>query len=91
MSENRGLQQLLDGVILETGIIDGAVLTRRGEGFLPVGQVVRDGETVLACAGSSYVASPTLEALRQRGEMESGYLKISGELEQKIRFAQLRS
>ncbi len=45
---------------------------------------MRDREGVLACAGSSYVASPTLEALTHRGELEGGYLKISAELVKKI-------
>jgi coenzyme F420 hydrogenase subunit beta len=61
-AQSGGTVSALVSFALETKVIDGAVLTRRGEGFLPGGQVVRDRETVLACAGSSYVASPTLEA-----------------------------
>jgi coenzyme F420 hydrogenase subunit beta len=64
-AQSGGAVSALVSFALETGVIDGAVLTRRGEGFLPEGQVVRDRETVLACAGSSYVASPTLEAFNR--------------------------
>ncbi len=64
-AQSGGTVSALVSFALETGIIDGAVLTRRGEGFLPQGQVVRDREGVLACAGSSYVASPTLEAFNR--------------------------
>lgn len=64
-AQSGGAVSALVSFALEEGIIDGAVLTRRGEGFLPQGQVVRDREGVLACAGSSYVASPTLEAFNR--------------------------
>jgi coenzyme F420 hydrogenase subunit beta len=64
-AQSGGTVSALVSFALEAGIIDGAVLTRRGEGFLPQGQVVRERQGVLACAGSSYVATPTLEAFNR--------------------------
>ncbi len=53
---------------LEEGTIESAVLTRN-QGGVPRGVVASTPEEVLGCAGSSYLAAPTLEALnRDNGE-----------------------
>lgn len=56
---------------LQSGTVNAAVLTRRTHDHLPVGTVVRDAEAVRECAGSSYVAGPTLEAFN-RGPWQAG-------------------
>jgi coenzyme F420 hydrogenase subunit beta len=57
---------------LEDGTIESAVLTRN-QGGIPRGVVASTPEEVLDCAGSSYLAAPTLEALnRQHGEGQLG-------------------
>ena len=57
---------------LENGVIESAVLTRN-QGGVPRGVVASTPEEVLECAGSSYLAAPTLEALnRNRGEGRLG-------------------
>jgi len=53
---------------LEQGTIESAVLTRI-QGGTPHGVIASTPEEVLACAGSSYLAAPTLEALnRHQGD-----------------------
>lgn len=53
---------------LEQGTIESAILTRN-QGGTPRGVVASTPQEVLGCAGSTYLAAPTLEALnRHRGE-----------------------
>jgi len=51
---------------LRTALIDTAVLTDSDGGMLPAGRAVRDEAGVLACAGSNFVASPTLETFNRQ-------------------------
>jgi coenzyme F420 hydrogenase subunit beta len=44
-------------------VIDAALLTGRDRVYMPATRVARSPDQVLACAGTSYVANPTLEAL----------------------------
>jgi coenzyme F420 hydrogenase subunit beta len=64
-AQTGGLVSSLMAVALREGLIQAAVLTQRDKGHLPQGRVVRSQEEVLACAGSSYVAGATLEALNR--------------------------
>ena len=57
-----GAVSALVSAALEAGLIQAAVLTARGEGLLPQGRIAKSAREVLDCAGSSYVAGPTLEA-----------------------------
>jgi len=50
---------------LREKFVHGAVLTHRTPDHLPRGRVIRHPEEILSCAGSSYVAGPTLQALNQ--------------------------
>jgi coenzyme F420 hydrogenase subunit beta len=50
---------------LRKKMIDGAILTKRGKDLLSSGVLGRDKRQVLACAGSNYIASPTLEAFNK--------------------------
>ena len=60
-----GLTSDLVALALKKKMIDGAVLTKRGKDLLSAGQVVTNKRQVLACAGSNYIASPTLQAFNQ--------------------------
>ncbi|MGA2466082.1 MAG: Coenzyme F420 hydrogenase/dehydrogenase, beta subunit C-terminal domain [Thermodesulfobacteriota bacterium] len=53
---------------LSEGFIDSAVLTRFKDKSLPKGVIVSTKEEVLACAGSSYMAAPTLEAFNREAQ-----------------------
>jgi coenzyme F420 hydrogenase subunit beta len=58
---------------LAAGMIDGAVLTDR-DGFYPRPRLVSDPVEVLECAGSKYMAAPTLAAVNEG--RERGYRKL---------------
>ena len=64
-AQTAGVVSALTDFALKEGLIDAAVLTARDEDHLPQGQIVRDSEDVIGCAGSSYVAGATLEALNK--------------------------
>jgi len=49
----------------DEGIIDSAVLTSFKDKSFPKGVVASTTDEILACAGSSYVATPTVEAFNQ--------------------------
>ncbi len=63
--QTSGVVSALMRFALREGFIHGAVLTRRNQDHLPTGRVIRHPEEIDSCAGSSYVAGPTLEALNQ--------------------------
>lgn len=65
VAQTAGSTSLLVTLALEEGVVDAAVLTRKGGDLLPQGVIVRDPAKVKECAGSSYVASPTLAALNK--------------------------
>lgn len=60
-----GTVSALAGFALRVGVIDTAVLTSSDEGLQPRGKAVRDEAGVLACAGSNFIASPTLETFNR--------------------------
>jgi len=60
-----GLTSDLVALALKRKMIAGAVLTQRGRDLLSAGQVATNKTQVLACAGSNYIASPTLQAFNQ--------------------------
>lgn len=64
-AQTGGVVSALVSLALDAGWIDTAVLTHRGEDQLPEGCLARKREEVMACAGSSYVAAPTLEAFNR--------------------------
>ncbi|GBD11283.1 hypothetical protein HRbin23_00938 [bacterium HR23] len=59
-----GVVTTLVCLALDEGLVQGAVLTR-SQGGIPQGVVATRREEVLQCAGSHYLASPTLEALNR--------------------------
>ena len=59
----------------EEGLIDSAVLTRFEDKSFPRGMIASRKEDILACAGSSYVAAPTVEAFN-RGAREDDRKRV---------------
>jgi coenzyme F420 hydrogenase subunit beta len=66
-----GTVSALMSFALREGLIDSAVLTSSDEGLLPGGTAVRDEAGVLGCAGSNFVASPTLAAFNREADTEA--------------------
>lgn len=64
-SQTSGVVSALMQFALREGFIHGAVLTHRTPDHLPRGRLIRSPDEILSCAGSSYVAGPTLQALNQ--------------------------
>ena len=64
-AQTGGVISALMEFALEKGFITAAVLTYRDPDHLPHGRVVRRHDEIVSCAGSSYVAAPTLQALNQ--------------------------
>jgi coenzyme F420 hydrogenase subunit beta len=60
-----GVVSTLTALALKKKLIDVAVLTQRGKELLSFGTLAQDKRQVLACAGSNYIASPTLEAFNK--------------------------
>jgi len=63
--QTSGVVSALMEFALKERVIHGAVLTHRTPDHLPRGRVIRRPDETLSCAGSSYVAGPTLQALNQ--------------------------
>ena len=63
--QTSGVVSALLQFALREEFIHGAVLTHRTPDHLPRGRVIRHPDEILSCAGSSYVAGPTLQALNQ--------------------------
>ena len=64
-AQTGGAVSALMDVALREGFIQAAVVTQRDRGHLPKGRIARSPEEILTCAGSSYVAGPTLEAFNR--------------------------
>ena len=77
-AQTGGVVSALISFALEKGMIDAALLTRRGEDQMPEGFVARSREEVLACAGSSYVAASSLEALNREPWKDDESIAIVG-------------
>lgn len=64
-AQTAGVVSSLVALALEEDLVNAAVLTQRGKDLLPSGRIATCREEVLECAGSSYVASPSLAALNK--------------------------
>jgi coenzyme F420 hydrogenase subunit beta len=64
-AQSGGVVSALMEFALKEGFIDAVVLTHRDLDHLPHGKVIRRRDEIFSCAGSSYVAAPTLQALNQ--------------------------
>jgi coenzyme F420 hydrogenase subunit beta len=54
----------------DEGFIDSGVMTHFKDKSFPKGVIVSTGDEILACAGSSYMATPTVEAFNRGGHEE---------------------
>lgn len=89
-AQNGGVVSTVMDFALKEDIIDAAVLTHRDVNHLPEGRVVRARGEVLACAGSSYVAGPTLESLNKKNWKETERIGIVGTPCQVLALAKMR-
>jgi coenzyme F420 hydrogenase subunit beta len=69
-AQNGGTVTALMIQALRDGLINAALLTRRDEQQLPQSLLARTEDAILSCAGSSYVAGATLEALATLDETD---------------------
>jgi coenzyme F420 hydrogenase subunit beta len=88
--QDGGVVSALMAFALDTGAIDGAVLTDR-DGLVPVPRLVTEAAQVAQCATSKYTAAPTLSALNEG--ITQGYrrLGVVGMPCQSTAVAQLRA
>ena len=64
-AQDAGTVTSLMGLALEEGLIDSAVVTSFQDKAYPEARVVSDRQELLKCAGSNYMASPTLQAFHR--------------------------
>ena len=64
-AQTGGVVSSLMDFALQARMISAAILTRRDQNHLPQGVVARTRKEILACAGSGYVAGPTLQAFNE--------------------------
>ncbi len=64
-AQDGGFVTALTCFALDEGVIDSAVLTLFEDKSLPEGVVASNRDEVLKCAGSSYMAAPTIEAFNR--------------------------
>jgi coenzyme F420 hydrogenase subunit beta len=69
-SQYGGATSALIALALKRGMVDAAILTKREKELLSSGVLAQSKRQVLACAGSNYIASPTLQAFN-RGVQDS--------------------
>ena len=73
-----GVVSALMALALKKKMIDRAVLTQRGKELLSSGTLAQNKRQVLACAGSNYIASPTLEAFNRGVQGPSQKIGVVG-------------
>ena len=76
--QTSGVVSALLQFALREEFIHGAVLTDRTPDHLPHGRVIRHQDEILSCAGSSYVAGPTLQTLNQGPWEETERIGVVG-------------
>jgi coenzyme F420 hydrogenase subunit beta len=90
-AQSGGVVSALMDFALKEGIINAAVLTHRDTNQLPEGRIVHNYEEILACAGSSYVAGPTLEGLNKGRWKETDRIGMVGTPCQTLALAKMKS
>jgi len=86
-----GTVSALMSFALREGFIDSAVLTSSDERLLPSGTVVRDEAGVLACAGSNFVASPTLATFNREAATDVQRIGVVATPCQALALAKMRT
>jgi coenzyme F420 hydrogenase subunit beta len=64
-AQDAGAVTALMGFAVEEGLIDSAILTSFEDKSWPRGMVASNGEQILKCSGTSYLAAPTIESFNQ--------------------------
>ena len=90
-AQHGGTVSALMSFALREGWIDAAVLTSSDERLQPGGTAVRDEAGVLACAGSNFVASPTLKAFNQEAATETQRIGVVATPCQALALAKMRA
>ena len=90
-AQHGGTVSALMSFALREGLIDSAVLTSSDERLQPGGTAVRDEAGVLACAGSNFVASPTLEAFNREAATEAQRIGVVATPCQALALAKMRA
>jgi coenzyme F420 hydrogenase subunit beta len=73
-----GVTSALVSLAIKKKIVEAAVLTKKDRDLLSCGALARNKKEVLACAGSNYVASPTLESFNRCGSGSTKSFAVVG-------------
>ena len=90
-AQHGGTVSALMSFALREGWIDSAVLTSSDERLQPGGTAVRDEAGVLDCAGSNFVASPTLAAFNREAATEVRSIGVVATPCQALALAKMRA
>jgi coenzyme F420 hydrogenase subunit beta len=90
-AQHGGTVSALMSFALREGWIDSAVLTSSDARLQPGGTAVRDEAGVLACAGSNFVASPTLAAFNREAATETQRIGVVATPCQALALAKMRA
>jgi coenzyme F420 hydrogenase subunit beta len=90
-AQHGGTVSALVSFALRSGLIDSAVLTSSDESLLPSGTAVRDEGGVRSCAGSNFVASPTLAAFNEAAATEAQRIGVVATPCQTLALAKMRT
>jgi len=86
-----GTVTALASFALEQGLIDSAVLTASDENMLPSGMAVGNTAQVRDCAGSNFVAAPTLAAFNRQSETDAQSIGVVATPCQALALAKMRA
>jgi coenzyme F420 hydrogenase subunit beta len=90
-AQHGGTVSALVSFALRQGLIDSAVLTYSDERQQPRGIAVHDEAGVLNCAGSNFVASPTLEAFNREADTDAQRIGVVATPCQTVALAKMRA
>jgi len=86
-----GTVTALASFALEQGLIDSVVLTASDESILPSGTPAADKAQILGCAGSNFVAAPTLAAFNRHAEGDAQSIGVVATPCQALALAKMRA
>jgi len=86
-----GTVTALASFALDQGLIDSAVLTTSDESILPSGTPAENKAQILDCAGSNFVAAPTLAAFNRLSEGDAQSIGVVGIPCQALALAKMRA
>jgi coenzyme F420 hydrogenase subunit beta len=90
-AQTGGVVSTLMAYAFKKDIIHAAVLTLRDTSHFPKGHIMHTPEEIMACAGSGYVAGPTLEAFNRGNWQAIDRIGIVGTPCQILALAQMRA